>query len=51
MVSQSAFDNLEHRVDAIEQVLVEIQTMGKILRVLAIVLAAGVGVDISPYMV
>lgn len=50
-MDRDEFNALEHRVDKIEQVLVEIQTMGKILRVLAVVLAAGVGMDLSPYLV
>jgi len=38
---------LEVRVEAVEQVLVEMNALIKILKPIAIILAAGVGMDIS----
>ncbi len=50
MVDRDEFNALEHRVDQVEKTLVEIQTLVKVLRPVAILLAAGIGMDIAPFL-
>jgi tetrahydromethanopterin S-methyltransferase subunit G len=50
MVSRSEFNELERRVDAIEKTLAEIQTLVKILRPIAILLGASVGIDVHGFL-
>jgi len=47
VVPITTLKELEVRVEAVEQVLVEMNALIKILKPIAIILAAGVGMDIS----
>ena len=46
MIGLDEFNSLEHRVDEIEKTLVEMQTIVKILKPIAIFLGASLGLDI-----
>ena len=46
---EESFLELERRMDAVEKAIVEIQTLVKILKPIAILLGLGVGMDLGPY--
>lgn len=46
MIGLDDFHSLEHRVDEIEKTLVEMQTLIKILKPIAILLGASLGLDL-----
>lgn len=50
MIGLDEFHSLEHRVDEIEKTLVEMQTLVKILKPIAILLGASLGVDLHGFL-
>jgi tetrahydromethanopterin S-methyltransferase subunit G len=51
MIGLDEFHSLEHRVDEIEKTLVEMQTLIKILKPIAILLGASLGLDLHGILV
>ena len=50
MIGLDDFHSLEHRVDEIEKTLVEMKTLVKILKPIAILLGASLGVDLHGFL-
>ncbi len=50
MIGLDEFHALEHRVDEIEKTLVEMKTLVKILKPIAILLGASLGIDLHAFM-
>ncbi len=46
---EESFLELERRMDTVEKAIVEIQTLVKILKPIALLLGLGVGMDLGPY--
>ena len=46
MIGLDDFHSLEHRVDEIEKTIVELQTLIRILKPIAILLGASLGLDV-----
>lgn len=50
MPSKDMFDALEKRVDALELAMLELNTLVKILKPVALLLGASVGIDVSNFI-
>lgn len=50
MVERGEFRDLEHRVDAIEKIIIEIQTLVKLMKPILAVMAGKLGLDIAQYL-
>lgn len=50
MVERGEFNELEHRVDAIEKIIIEVQTLVKLIKPVLAVMVAKLGLDLSQLM-
>lgn len=51
MIERAEFTAVENRVDALEAAMAEIQTLVKILKPIAILLGASIGIDVHSVIV
>lgn len=51
MIDRAEFTTVENRVDALEKAMAEIQTLVKILKPIAILLGASIGIDVHSVIV
>jgi len=50
MIERAEFNDLESRMDSVEKTLIEMQTLIKVLKPVAILLGASIGIDVHAIM-